>query len=156
MDSIFTSQKSSRRGWCLLAAILAAALFATVALPVQVLAQSDGGEFDGAVWKFTIRSKVKGGGAMTGNFRVAEHIIYQQANAQDTKFSKKVGSNHPVQRFKTRVEFTDLTATTRKGETKTGLQGSAYIQMDRKGRWSGDFADSAGTRWGFHCTRIQE
>lgn len=118
----------------------------------------DGGEFDGAVWKFQLTPKPAGGDRvpLSGRYRIAENVLYQRRDDDDKEFSKKVGKNKPNGATKTKVEFTDLRAVAKGGAAREGIKGTATLTKERHGEWSGTFVDGDGDRWEFHCSRYKE
>lgn len=116
----------------------------------------DGGEFDGAVWRFTLTPKVAGPGQLRGHFRVSNHVLYQKADIKDPNYTKQVGKDNPQRRAHTRVEFTDLRALDKRGVPHSGFKGTVLLKGERFGHWSGSFIDSQGRHWNIQCTRVQE
>lgn len=115
-----------------------------------------GGDFNGAVWKFTLTPKVAGPGQLRGHFRVSNHVLYQKANIKDPDYTKHVGKDNAGRRGCTRVEFTDLRALDKRGVPHEGFKGTALLKGERFGHWSGSFVDSQGRHWSVKCTRVQE
>lgn len=117
----------------------------------------DGGDFEGAVWRFEMTPKgSRGGGApLAGRYRVAKHVLYQKRDRQDKDFSKRVGTNRPSGK-RTKVEFDGLRAADKDGAFREGIGGTALLTMDRFGEWSGTLVDGDGRHWDFRCTRVKE
>lgn len=114
-----------------------------------------GDNFEGAIWYFQMTPKLKGARVLRGQFRVADHIVYQKTTRDSEKFNKTVGTNHPNGK-KTRVEFTDLRAMNPDKQWRNGMQGEVKMTLDQFGKWSGMFTDRMGRNWDFSCTRVKE
>lgn len=127
-----------------------------------VFAQA-GGEFEGAVWRFSMTPKAKTDEPMRGLFRVADSEIFIKEKAKDKKFSKHVGKAvFNSKTSATKIVFEEMRVFHR-GEEKgkearefDPISGTASVKMDEKGEWSGRFTDSAGHNWEFRCTRVKE
>lgn len=122
--------------------------------PPSALAD-DVGEFDGAIWNFTMTPKKPGLQKLTGRFRVSDNVLYQKEDPADPEFKKQVGKNHPKGKV-TRAEFTDLRAFTPDKEVRTGIKGTARLKGIKFGEWTGVLTDGRGRNWEFQCTRVQE
>lgn len=123
--------------------------------PIMAATGADGGQFDGAVWNFSLRPKSPGSPNLRGRFRVSDHVLYQKASPEDADFTVQIGKNHPRGK-RARVELTNFRAFGPGRELHSGMSGMAMISMDRGGEWSGRFIDSSGKHWDFKCTRVQE
>tara|TARA_R110002095_G_scaffold147182_4_gene127279 strand:- start:22646 stop:23014 length:369 start_codon:yes stop_codon:yes gene_type:complete len=115
---------------------------------------NDGGQFEGAIWKFTLTSK-NTNKKLKGQFRVSNKVLYQKVNKEDPTFTKPIGKNYP-KKTKTKIQFTDLRAFTSKGVQKNGIQATVWLKYHRFGHWSGTFIDGKGAHWNIKCVRFQE
>jgi hypothetical protein len=116
----------------------------------------DGGEFDGAVWRFTMTPKLARLEPLRAQFRVNGDRLYQRKTLDDPDFTRLVGKKVAGAKLRVRIEFTDLRAANEQGRFQEGIQGVARLTLDRAGHWEGEFVDSQGRHWNFKCTRIQE
>jgi hypothetical protein len=112
-------------------------------------------QFEGALWRFTMKPKTRGLEPLNGHYRVSDHIFYQTSKPKSRDFDKVVGKNHPAGR-KTQSEFHDLRAFTKDRKLHSGIKGTANLEIIEFGEWSGRFIDAEGRHWDFRCSRIQE
>ena len=115
----------------------------------------DKDQFEGALWRFTLTPKTRGLEPLKGHYRVSDHVFYQTTKPKTRDFDKVVGKNHPAGR-KTRSEFHDLRAFAEDRQLHRGIKGTAHLEMEEFGEWSGRFVDSEGRHWAFRCSRVQE
>ena len=119
------------------------------------LSADDDDHFEGAVWRFSMTPKARGLEPVKGRYRVSKHVFYQCSKPKTHEFDTVVGKNHPTGK-KTRSVFEDLRAVDENRNWHKGLKGTAHLEMDRFGEWSGRFIDSEGRHWDFQCSRVQE
>ena len=112
-------------------------------------------QFEGAIWRFTMTPKVRGLETLKGQYRVSDHVFYQNTKPKTREFDKAVGKNHPSGR-KTESVFTDLRAFSKDRKLHGGIRGTAHLEMLEFGEWSGRFIDSEGRHWDFRCSRVRE
>jgi hypothetical protein len=115
----------------------------------------DKDQFEGALWRFTMTPKTRGLEPLKGQYRVSDRVFYQCSKPKTREFDKVVGKNHPAGR-KTRSEFHDLRAFAEDRQLHRGIKGTANLEMEEFGEWSGRFIDSEGRHWDFRCSRVQE
>jgi len=134
------------------------------ALMLNLLSASEacgqaGDEFEGAVWRFSMTPKVRGDGVLRGEFRVSDGKIFQNESREDERFERPAGQNFPGGKT-TRTVFKKLFATRKEDEQsqrkRVELSGTAMLNFDEPGEWSGRFVDGEGHRWDFKCSRIKE
>ncbi|TWU50661.1 hypothetical protein Poly51_39540 [Rubripirellula tenax] len=111
-------------------------------------------QFEGAVWKFKITPKNIE--PLLGRYRINDHVLYQREVLSGSDYSKKVGTNHPKGQ-KTMTVFTDMrgfTQNTRK--VIEGLRGTAHLELQEYGRWTGTIKLDGKPEMKMECIRILE
>ncbi len=137
--------------WLLVSGLLAM----PVLNPGEVRAQgADGGKFDGAVWRFTLKPKAPKLSELNGAYRVANDVLYQQEKRGDPDYTQVVGRNYP-RRNKTRTVFSELRAVDSQRRVHK-VEGTAALSFDKRGHWSGEFIDGEGRHWDITVVRVQE
>lgn len=115
--------------------------------------------FDGAVWRFEMSSKTGPARKVQGRYRVSDHVLFQNDTPADTKFSKRVGTNHP-NGGKTRFEVEDFrvfpAGQRPRRDNFVLMKGTARLKAVKFGEWEGLFTDGAGRNWDFKAFRILE
>ncbi len=136
-----------------------AAVCLLASLPIIMAAGSitadERNQFEGAIWRFTLTPKTRGLEVLKGRYRVSDDVFYQNAKTKSREFDKVVGKNLPTGR-KTKSVFTDLRGFDADRKLHSGLKGTAHLEMEEPGEWSGRFIDSEGRHWDFQCSRVQE
>ena len=134
--------------------LLVLALVAVAGVPTSVPAQ-DAGEFEGAVWTIALKPRQpRSDGPLRATYRISDRVLYQKEKPRIPVYDKQVGRNYPNGK-KTRTHFRELTAFTASREPRS-LSGWANLQMDERGKWSGQFIDSTGKHWDCEVKRVQE
>lgn len=128
--------------------------FAIISSTASVAADEQD-QFDGAIWTFKLTPKTRGLEELKGRYRVSDDVFYQNSKPKSREFDKVVGKNHPTGR-KTKSVFTDLRAFDADRQLHSGLKGTAHLEMEEFGEWSGRFIDSEGRHWDFQCSRVRE
>lgn len=111
---------------------------------------------DGARWRFYMTSKGPSGIKLTGSYRINNHVLYQKEKRTDVQMDKKVGTNFPINKKRTKTEFADLRVMDLKSKEFSQIKGTARLKMVEGGKWSGGFTDGKGMNWSFTCRRVQE
>ena len=127
----------------------------SVVANTAVVSADEVDQFEGAIWQFTLTPKSRGLETLKGQYRVSDHLFYQKSKPKIREFDKVVGDNHPSGR-KTKSVFKDLRAFDKKRNLHSGIKGTAHLEMEQFGEWSGRFIDSEGRHWDFQCSRMQE
>ena len=151
MSMAFSTFVSTSSRWTFLIVLAGLAILTCTAS----VSADDQDQFEGALWRFTMTPKTRGLEPLKGQYRVSDHVFYQTTKPKTRDFDKVVGKNHPAGR-KTKSEFHDLRAFTEDRQLHRGIKGTANLEMEEFGEWSGRFIDSEGRHWDFRCSRVQE
>ncbi|MBX3437475.1 MAG: hypothetical protein KF861_08300 [Planctomycetaceae bacterium] len=116
-------------------------------------ANQAGDQIEGAVWKFQMKAVDRKGGTRGGQFRVNNGVLYQKESLDNVEWNKVIGRIEPLKKGKSRLIFEDLQANKDKS---AAIKGTAILDIDKFGHWTGRMIDSEGAHWHFQCARIQE
>ncbi len=111
-------------------------------------------QFEGAVWKFKITPKNIE--PLVGRYRINDHSLYQREVLRGSDYSKKVGTNFPKGQ-KTMTVFTDMRGFTQNTRRVIeGLRGTAHLELQEYGHWTGTIKLDGKPEMKMECIRILE